>query len=671
MFAKILIANRGEIALRVMRTAQALGIRCVAVYSDADQDSLHVRQADEAVRLGPAPSRESYLRADRLIEIAQATGAEAIHPGYGFLAENAEFAAACEAAGIVFIGPKPSSIAAMGSKAEAKRLMETAGVPLVPGYHGADQGADLLAAEAERIGYPVLLKATAGGGGKGMRVVNAANEFAEALAGAKREALNGFGDDRMLIEKYLARPRHVEVQVLADSLGHAVYLFDRDCSVQRRHQKVVEEAPAPGLSETMRAAMGEAAVRAAQAIDYRGAGTIEFLVEGDAFYFMEMNTRLQVEHPVTERITGLDLVEWQLRVAAGEPLAFAQCDLRVQGHAVEVRLYAEDCRNDFLPAPGALLHFATPALQAGQRVDAGYRSGDTVTPYYDPMMAKLIAWGETRTQAIQRLDHLLAGTEVAGVHHNLAFLRRVIRHPDFIAGELSTRFIEQHPALLNETPLSDALIAVGAILLLEADKQQRSVETGHRDANSPWHQTTNWRPVGRGSDLVRFTLQQQPHERLLTELERSAHGVRYQVRAANGASAQDYACDRDECGRLQVRTAEGRFSLGYRQIGSRHFLFDGGQTLELVPVSGLPNAADAEAGDAHYRAPMNGRVAAVVVVPGQQVQAGETLLILEAMKMEHRIKAHQAGEVIALHVANGELVSEGQNLVDLQAEDER
>src|SRR5712671_561341 len=450
MFSKILIANRGEIACRVIRTARQMGIATVAVYSDADANALHVAMADEARRIGPPPARESYLNIAAIIEAARRSGAEAIHPGYGFLSENPDFAEACAKAGLVFIGPPAAAIRAMGSKAAAKALMEGHGVPVVPGYHGEAQDAASLAAEAERIGYPVLIKASAGGGGRGMRIVTRADEFARALVGAKREAAGAFGDDRILLERYLERPRHIEVQVFGDTQGNIVHLWERDCSIQRRHQKIVEEAPAPGLDKARREKLGEMAVAAARAVGYVGAGTVEFIAEDGAmknFYFMEMNTRLQVEHPVTEAVTGLDLVEWQIRVAAGEPLPLCQPDLVLRGHAIEARLYAEDPERGFLPQTGTLHGLRFPPSRLA-RVDTGVRQGDTITPFYDPMIAKIIAWGEDRAAAVGRLRRALAETAVLGVKTNLEFLALVAEHPEFASGAVDTGFIERHRASL-------------------------------------------------------------------------------------------------------------------------------------------------------------------------------------------------------------------------------
>ncbi|MGI9247309.1 MAG: acetyl-CoA carboxylase biotin carboxylase subunit, partial [Steroidobacteraceae bacterium] len=486
MLKSVLIANRGEIACRVMRTARRLGLRTVAVYSEADRDAQHARMADEAVCIGPPPARASYLDGERIIAVALERGCESIHPGYGFLAENAAFARACEQAGLVFIGPPPSAIDRMGSKSEARRLMAAAGVPVLPGYDADDQSDAALRSACERLGLPLLIKPTAGGGGKGMRVVREAASFGEALAGARREAAKAFGDDRVLLERFIEIGRHVEIQVFADGRGNAVHLFERDCSLQRRHQKVIEEAPAPGLDDPTRAAMGAAAVAAARAVDYRGAGTVEFLHDGREFYFLEMNTRLQVEHPVTEMITGLDLVEWQLRVAAGEPLPLAQSQIVRHGHAVEARLYAEDSDRGFLPATGRLARLRLPAESAYVRVDAGVEEGDEVTVHYDPMIAKVIAWAEDRAQALQRLQRALEAIEVEGVRTNARFLWQILGAPAVRSGDLSTRLLETDPALASGVPegeLAEAwLIAAGTRLCALPGKANGPAQV----ASSPW-----------------------------------------------------------------------------------------------------------------------------------------------------------------------------------------
>src|SRR5512142_772908 len=475
MFHKILIANRGEIACRVAATARRLGVKTVAVYSDADANARHVAACDQAVRIGEAAPRDSYLRWERIIEAAKSTGAQAIHPGYGFLSENADFAQACASAGLVFIGPPASAIEAMGLKAQSKQLMERAGVPLVPGYHGSDQDPALLQREADRIGYPVLIKASAGGGGKGMRAVERPEDFAAALASCQREARNSFGDEAVLVEKYVTRPRHIEIQVFGDTQGNCVYLFERDCSVQRRHQKVLEEAPAPGMTPERRAAMGKAAVDAAKAVGYVGAGTVEFIADqSGGFFFMEMNTRLQVEHPVTEMITGLDLVEWQLRVAAGEPLPLRQEQLRIDGHALEARIYAEDPDKGFLPSTGRLLHLAQPEPSYHVRIDAGVDEGDEIGPWYDPMIAKLVVWDATRERALARMQTALAQVRIVGVQNNVEFLSRLVASPAFAAADLDTALIEREKEFLfpptRETPEEAWLLA--AVAELERERAE-------------------------------------------------------------------------------------------------------------------------------------------------------------------------------------------------------
>lgn len=659
MFSKILIANRGEIACRVIRTARRLNIRTVAVYSEADADAMHVKLADEAYLLGPAPSRESYLRMDRIIAIARQSGAEAIHPGYGFLSENAAFSRSCADNGLRFIGPSADAITAMGSKSGAKALMEVAGVPLIPGYHGEAQGDAFLLEAAQGIGFPVLLKASAGGGGKGMRAVHHEGEFMEALHAARREALNAFGDERMLIEKLLLTPRHVEVQLMADSHGQAFYIFDRDCSLQRRHQKVVEEAPAPGLPESLRQAMGAAAVRAAQAIHYEGAGTIEFLVENNAFYFMEMNTRLQVEHPVTEMISGLDLVELQLRVAAGEKLTLDQATLRPRGHAVEVRLYAEDPAHEFLPSTGLLRHFQLPANGEGLRVDTGFANGDSVSVHYDPMMAKVICWGPTRTQAIARLRQALEGVHIAGVRHNTGFLHRVLGIRDFIDGKLSTRFLDEHRDGWTVDTKTDSVALLAAAIHFYRQTASASRPVNGNDAGSPWNQPEAWRVFGRAETLVRV----------------SHHDTLHEVRLATGANGHYDAQCGGESFSVQFTADENNIVLAIGGGRNRyHFFADGGQ-LHLYARGQheefrlhIPDFTPGHqhSGDRHYQAPMNGRVIQVLVQPGQAVKKDETLLVMEAMKMEHRIRAHADGVIKDIRAAAGELVNEGQSLLDVE-----
>ncbi|MFI8382437.1 acetyl/propionyl/methylcrotonyl-CoA carboxylase subunit alpha [Pseudomonas sp. NPDC079086] len=640
----LLVANRGEIACRVMRTAKAMGIQTVAVHSAIDAKARHVREADLAVNLGGAKPADSYLRIDALIAAAKVSGAQAIHPGYGFLSENAGFARAIEAAGLLFLGPPASAIDAMGSKSAAKALMEAAGVPLVPGYHGEAQDVETFRTASNAIGYPVLLKAAAGGGGKGMKVVEVESELAEALASAKREAQSSFGDSRMLVEKYVLKPRHVEIQVFADQHGSCLYLNERDCSIQRRHQKVVEEAPAPGLSAELRRAMGEAAVKAAQAIGYVGAGTVEFLLDerGD-FFFMEMNTRLQVEHPVTELITGLDLVAWQIRVARGEALPITQDQVPLIGHAIEVRLYAEDPDNDFLPATGTLALYREANAGQGRRVDSGVSEGDEVSPFYDPMLGKLIAWGENREEARLRLLAMLKETCVGGVKTNLAFLTRVLAHPAFANAELDTGFIPRHEAQLlppvTELPAEFWQLAAEAFVQSEAPLQRPD------DCHSPW----------ACNNGLRLGL---PAE---TDLHLSCQGERQVIRLRH-ASASTVQLQGEV---LQVeRDGLRQQHLAIRRGDSLYLHYAG----ELRSIQRVDPIAEVEAGHEHHgglTAPMNGSIVRVLVEAGQQVEAGTALVVLEAMKMEHSIRAPHAGTVKALYCSEGEMVSEGAILVEL------
>lgn len=664
MFNKILIANRGEIACRIIRTARVMGIKTVAVYSDADAHAQHVLLADEAVHIGGSASRDSYLKAETVLAAALKTGAQAIHPGYGFLSENAQFSELCSASGVVFIGPPVGAIEAMGSKSAAKQIMERAGVPLVPGYHGSDQSPAILKAAADEMGYPVLLKAVAGGGGKGMRQVWSASEFDEALAAAKREALNGFGNDDMLVEKYLTQPRHVEIQVFCDNHGNAVYLFERDCSVQRRHQKVLEEAPAPGMSEPLRRAMGEAAVRAAQAIDYRGAGTVEFLLDVDgSFFFMEMNTRLQVEHPVTELITGEDLVEWQLRVADNQPLPKAQDQLTLRGHALEARIYAEDPDNGFLPATGALAYLRTPAESAHVRVDSGVVEGDQVSVFYDPMIAKLIVWDEDRERAIDRLTHALRDYRIAGLTTNIDYLHRIADSAPFRAADLDTRFIERHAELLTAEPAA-ALGAQLAMVAAALDSHSAPADEGANAHQSPWQRNDDWR--------LNYT-----HRRHTTV---TLHGVDYTLATQRSADASHWTATSADgeplAGTVSCRRDGDQLALvidGQRTVAT---LYDDGEQLTLFSAAGRfsatrvpPDLGDSNAmeADGGLQAPMNGTVVAHLVEPGSDVAAGTTLMVMEAMKMEHAIKAPTAGQVAEFYFGPGELVSGGSQLLDFVA----
>ena len=668
MFRKILIANRGEIACRVIAATRGLGVRTVAVYSDADRDARHVSLADEARRIGPAEARESYLNIAAILAAARDTGAEAIHPGYGFLSENEDFAAACARAGIVFVGPSPEAIAAMGDKAAAKALMEKAGVPLVPGYHGDRQDADFLLGKADHIGYPVLIKASAGGGGKGMKIAADSKGFAAALASAKREAKAAFGDDRVLLEKYLERPRHIEVQVFGDTHGNVVYLFERDCSVQRRHQKVLEEAPAPGLSDGRRRQMGETAVAAAKAIKYTGAGTVEFIAAQDGtFYFMEMNTRLQVEHPVTEMITGLDLVKWQLAVAAGEPLPLQQSEIRMRGHAVEARIYAENAARGFLPSTGTLRRLREPEAgefgpQAGPvRVDSGVREGDAITPHYDPMIAKLIAWGEDRAMALGRLRAALAEFEIVGVTTNVEFLARTVASTAFVSADLDTHLIERSRAELFPAArgASDEDLAAAALAELLAEQAQAAAAAkASADPHSPWHIADGWRlNLGSHHEMV-FSFEEKTHEVQI-------HFTPAGYRLASGG--REYAFGGQQDGdALQVTLGESMFRVrAVRDGASWHLFRDGAH--RVLALQSVQTAPEPDSALGSLAAPMPGKVLQVLVQPGAKVAKGTALMILEAMKMEHTIAAPHDGRVAEIHFKAGEQVSEGAELLRLEA----
>ena len=668
MFSKILIANRGEIACRVIKTARRLGIKTVAVYSDADRNARHVAMADEAVHIGPSAARESYLVAEKIIDAARRTGAQAVHPGYGFLSENAGFAEACATAGLVFIGPPPAAIRAMGSKSEAKKIMEKARVPLVPGYHGDDQSADLLAKEAQRIGFPVLIKASAGGGGKGMRVVEAAEKFADALAGAKREAKAAFADDHVLIEKYLTRPRHIEIQVFADGHGGCLYLFERDCSIQRRHQKVIEEAPAPNMDPLRRKAMGEAAVAAARAIGYQGAGTVEFIADQDGtFFFMEMNTRLQVEHPVTEAITGQDLVEWQLVVAAGGRMPLTQDELRIDGHAVEVRLYAEDPARNFLPSTGTLVHLKLPEEGAHVRVDTGVRQGDTVTPFYDPMIAKVIVHDRDRTSALRRMAALMGETEVVGVTTNAGLLKALCSHPAFVGGEVDTGFIERHRATLFATlaPADDRAFAIATLARL-VEWQDRAPTPG--DPHSPWNEQNGFRLLDEGHDEVRG----KDGERDVTVIARRLRGGGLRLELPGGA--QEARVRRTDDDKLAIGLGDDTFvATVVRRVaidgGADYTLFADGRSrrLRLVDPLDLSMYEAAGAAEATVRAPLPGKIIDLRVKAGDTVSKGQPLLMLEAMKMEHTLTAPADGTIKSVRYAVGEQVNEGAELVEFEA----
>jgi 3-methylcrotonyl-CoA carboxylase alpha subunit len=665
LFGKVLIANRGEIACRVIRTARRLGIATVAVYSEADRGALHVELADEAWPIGPPAPRESYLNTAAILNAARGSGAEAVHPGYGFLSENAEFAEACEASGIVFIGPPPAAIRAMGSKAEAKALMERYGVPLVPGYHGEDQNPSRLVEEAKRIGFPVLIKASAGGGGRGMRVVGSTGEFATALAGARREASAGFGDDRMLIEKYLPRPRHIEIQIFADRCGNTVHLFERDCSIQRRHQKVIEEAPAPGLDAERRSALGKAAVTAAKAVGYVGAGTVEFVAEADAFYFIEMNTRLQVEHPVTEAVTGLDLVEWQFRVAAGESLPLCQEEIVMRGHAIEARLYAEDPLRGFLPQTGTLhrLHLPRPELA---RVDSGVRQGDEVTPFYDPMIAKIIVCGEDRLATLARMRRALAQTAVLGVATNRDFLARVAAHPEFATAAIDTGFIERHRECLLP-PLrpapGEAVAAAGLLRLQVREAAANAAAAGSGDPFSPWARTDGWRLNGRAHQELIF---QDGTENRKVTATAQAGGWRLEI--GDWAVLVDGGRDAEGCVSV-VLDGVRRFIRAMDHERETMVLLDR-ESWRLVELDPLATAAGDDPTAGRLTAPMPGRVTQLMVSPGNHVRRGQPLMIIEAMKMEHTVTAPADGVVEAVRFAIGDQVEEGAELITVAARDQ-
>ena len=719
MFKRLLIANRGEIAVRVARTARRMGMRTIAVFSDADAKALHVDACDEAVRAGGALPRESYLDGERILAIAREARADAIHPGYGFLSENAAFATACAAAGIEFVGPPPAAIAAMGSKSAAKRIMQGAGVPLVPGYHGDDQSAELLAREAQAIGYPVLIKATAGGGGKGMKVATSAAEFASALASAQREARAGFGDDRVLVEKYLSAPRHIEIQVFADTHGNAIHLFERDCSVQRRHQKVLEEAPAPGMTPDRRRAMGDAAVAAAKAIGYVGAGTVEFIAEQDGrFFFMEMNTRLQVEHPVTEMITGLDLVEWQLRVAAGEPLPRTQDQVRIHGHAIEARIYAEDPQRDFLPSIGDIVHWRMPAPSNDVRVDTGFRAGDTVSPFYDPMLAKLIVHGDDRDAALRRMQAALVQCEIVGVNTNVAFLERMVVLTDFSAANLDTGLIERNrDALLGPHPsplpragegvdvatagqkgarVPRAEAGVGAapvepalIVAAIAEWRTRAAVGARGDAHSPWNATDAWwlNSARHRIDFAfddaggrhRVTLAPQRDDGVIVESAGATAAVRVEpgtgewLASINDNERPTPVIDDERrppivgSERLALIVDGVRIRGGVVAHAATRSVFGDGLRRRYTLVDPMSGDDEEDRAGGHLRAPMSGTIVAVLVAAGDRVVRGAPLVVLEAMKMEHTIVATADGKVSAVNCAMGERVAEGAALVDIEA----
>jgi 3-methylcrotonyl-CoA carboxylase alpha subunit len=676
MFKKILIANRGEIACRVAATARKMSVQTVAVYSNADRHAKHVSACDEAVYVGEGEGnspKESYLRWQAILAAAKATGAQAVHPGYGFLSENEEFAQACADAGLVFIGPPPSAIKAMGLKAESKQLMEKAGVPLVPGYHGANQDEALLQKEADRIGYPALIKASAGGGGKGMRIVERSEDFAAALASCKREAINSFGDDAVLIEKYVQRPRHIEIQVFGDTHGNYVYLFERDCSVQRRHQKVLEEAPAPGMTQSMREAMGKAAVDAARAVQYAGAGTVEFIVEQTGgydqpekmkFYFMEMNTRLQVEHPVTEAITGLDLVEWQLRVASGEKLPLQQSDLRIDGHALEARICAENPDNNFLPATGALNVYRKPIHsefeRSGIRVDDGVREGDAISPFYDSMIAKLIVHGRTREEALAKMDRALSEVQIVGLATNVQFLRHVVTSDSFAQAKLDTALIQREEKALfkqEKVALAGAVSSWIAHVLIAERAQQ---------TNDPFSRRDGWRPFGVTTRSFAFEWQEQPASAVLSYLHDGALALRLefagQVQQGLLAVQADGQAVKLSFDSLSLSAFVYPVS---HQKGHLAHIFTAQGATKIVAIDPFLQLADAAVLGGRLTAPMPGKLVSVAVKAGDTVKAGQMLAVMEAMKMEHAIAAPQDGKVAEVMYAPGDQVAEGAELIKL------
>jgi 3-methylcrotonyl-CoA carboxylase alpha subunit len=653
-FRSVLIANRGEIACRVIRTAKRMGLRTVAVYSEADRGAMHVEMADEAVLLGPARARDSYLNVERLLEAARKTGAEAIHPGYGFLSENAEFAQACAAAGIVFVGPTAEMMTAMGSKSGSKALMEKAGVPLVPGYHGEAQDEATLAKAADRIGFPVLVKASAGGGGRGMRIVRSASELAAAITSAKREAKAAFGDDRLLIEKYVDNPRHIEVQIIGDSHGNLLSLFERECTLQRRHQKVIEEAPSPTLNPAQRETVCAAARKAAGAVNYVGAGTIEFVSDGKDVFFIEMNTRLQVEHPVTELITGVDLVEWQLRVAFGEALPLKQDEIRLNGHAIEARVYAENPAKNFMPSVGQIRTWRVPAETNGLRIDAGYRAGDAVSPYYDAMLAKMIAWAPTREAAIERLNLGLEQTDIRGVVTNVPFLSALITHPQVAANAIDTGFIERELPVLTK-----AALPAGDLELRAAVAAILGEEAARIEAHSPW-QTFGWMPVGRRERVFSF---------------RQGHGAEQDITLCYGNGPATLVVGERELAFVASRPEQGVFDLTLDGVktpvtaiieGHELYLRTRSGRFELHWVDPFGGETEEQTGEDKIVAPLPGTVVAVLAEEGAKLEKGAAILTLEVMKMEQTLRAPYAGVLKAIKCKVGDIVQEGVELAEVE-----
>lgn len=656
MFTKILIANRGEIACRIIRTAKRLGIRSVAIYSDVDAHAQHVKLADEAYWVGESPALESYLNQARILVIANEAKVEAIHPGYGFLSENPDFAEKCREKGIVFIGPSVEAMRAMGSKSAAKILMSQAGIPVVPGFCGENQQPEFLSKQAKKIGYPVLIKAVAGGGGKGMRIVFSEKDFAEHLAGAKREALKAFGDDAVLLEKYLTAPRHIEVQVFADQQGQMVHLFERDCSIQRRYQKIIEETPAVRFSEKLRRKMTECAVLAARTVNYTGAGTIEFLLDNDQFYFMEMNTRLQVEHPITEKITGIDLVEWQLRIAAGEPLPLTQSKISLHGHAIEARIYAEDPSKQFLPAVGSIFFLKTPEENDHIRLDSGIAVGDAVTTYYDPLLSKLIAYGENRSEALRYLQKGLADYQLVGVTTNRDFLQRIIQQPDFMEEKFTTHFIEAHlTELIAENPVSElAMMATAIYIVLNRQQQAKTAALNTQDPYSPWVLCDAWRLNSIAGQTLYFLCGEQRVDirvvNLNSHFQVTLNEKIYSVTAALIEQG------------IFLSRLDREYSIPVVEYRDQFHLFLEDETA-VIKFYTASYSEHKQHREACLTAPLPGTLIAVLVKEGERVEAGTNLAIIEAMKMEHTIRAQSAGVVKSWHFKVGDLVNEGEELL--------
>jgi 3-methylcrotonyl-CoA carboxylase alpha subunit len=661
MFERVLIANRGEIACRVIRTCRRLGIHTIAVYSEADKDAQHVRLADEAWPIGGPRPADSYLRGDAILDVAKKSGAQAIHPGYGFLSENTAFARACTDAGVVFIGPRPESIDAMGSKAAAKALMEHHQVPLVPGYHGENQDGAFLAEQARKTGFPLMIKAAAGGGGKGMRIVRAEKEFADALASAQREAASSFGDTRVILERYVEHPRHIEFQVFGDTHGHVIHLNERECSAQRRYQKVLEETPSPFLTPERRKAMGEAAVAAAKAVNYVGAGTVEFIVGQDGtFFFMEMNTRLQVEHPVTEETLGLDLVEWQLRIASGETLPLQQEQVHARGHAIEVRLYAEDPDQNFLPGSGKLRTLKLPAPSRHVRLDGGVVEGDTVTIFYDPMIAKLIVYDADRTQALQRMREALAECEIVGPKSNIAFLERLVRHPVVVEARIDTGYLDRHldEFLTGDAAPSDHVLFAAATTALLHDECAIAAHALHgSDPHSPWSRADAWRIGHAGKRIVALSLREQRYE-----IEAHGHDGHYQLQ--HGESHCDVHGARHQNGVLSARFDGEGLRFAIHADAQRVSLHDAdGQRYSFVRTAAFAWESKQGSGGNQIIAPMPGRVVLVKANVGDQVEEGQELLVMEAMKMELALKAPRSGTIENISATQGEFVEADAVLV--------